>query len=77
MTGVGHLGEFKIMKRIVPLSLIGSAIVLCLAASSGQAAVPGVKSAVPASAHASVVTEARWFWHRRRCWWSHHHRHCR
>ena len=37
------------MKRYVPLSLIGSAIVLCLAASSGQAAVPGVRAAVPAA----------------------------
>jgi len=44
------------MKRYIPLSLIGSAIVLCLAASTGQAAVPGVKSAVPAAAHASVVS---------------------
>ena len=32
------------MKRIIPLSLIGSAIVLCLAATSGQAAVSGVQS---------------------------------
>jgi hypothetical protein len=65
------------MKRYIPLSLIGSAIVLCLAASTGQAAVPGVKSAVPAAAHASVVSQARWYRHHRRCWWSHHHRHCR
>jgi len=65
------------MKRIVPLSLIGSAIVLCLSAVSGQAAVSGVKAAVPASAHASVVSQARWYRHHRHCWWSHHHRHCR
>ncbi len=45
------------MKRYIPLSLIGSAIVLCLAASTGQAAVPGVKSAVPAAAHASIVSK--------------------
>jgi hypothetical protein len=68
------------MKRYVPLSLIGSAIVLCLAASSGQAAtVTGVTHAVPAAAHSTSTTPARWRWYRRHhhCWWSHHHRHCR
>ena len=65
------------MKRFIPLSLIGSAIVLCLAASTGQAAVFGVKSAVPAAAQASVVSQARWYRHHRHCWWSHHRRHCR
>jgi hypothetical protein len=67
------------MKRIISLSLIGSAIVLCLAVGSSQAAVPaGVEAAVPAASHTSVVSQARWWrWHRRHCWWSHHHRHCR
>lgn len=64
------------MKRFIPLSLVGSAVVLCLAAGSSQAAVPGVRAAVPAAAHASVVTEARW-WRHRRCWWRHGYRHCR
>ncbi len=67
------------MKRTISLSLIGSAIVLCLAATAGQAAVPGVRAAVPAAAHASIVSKTDWRWHRhhRHCWWSHHHRHCR
>jgi hypothetical protein len=67
------------MKRYVPLSLIGSAIVLCLAASSGQAAtVTGVAPAVPAAAHSSTPTQVRGRWYRRHhSWWSHHHRHSR
>ncbi|MDP1909903.1 MAG: hypothetical protein Q8K85_16515 [Hyphomicrobium sp.] len=67
------------MKRIIPLSLIGSAIVLCLAATTGQAAVSGVRAAAPAAAHASIVSKTGWHLrrHHRHCWWSHHHRHCR
>jgi hypothetical protein len=59
------------MNRYVPLSLIGSALFLCLAASAGQAApVAGLTSTV----HASVFTQAHWRHHH--CWWRHHHRHC-
>jgi hypothetical protein len=67
------------MKRIIPLSLIGSAIVLCLAATTGQAAVSGVRAAAPAATHASIVSKTGWHLrrHHRHCWWSHHHRHCR
>jgi hypothetical protein len=65
------------MTRIIPLSLIGSAIVLCLAATTGQAAVSGVRAAAPAAAHASIVSKAGWHRHYRHCWWRHHHRHCR
>jgi hypothetical protein len=64
------------MKRLIPLPLIGSAVVLCLAAGASQAAAPGLRAAVPAAAHASVAVKARW-WHHRRCWWRHGHRHCR
>jgi hypothetical protein len=64
------------MKRYIPLSIIGSAIVLCLAATSGQAAVPGARAAVPAASHLSLISKTGWHRHRH-CWWSHHHRHCR
>ena len=65
------------MKRYIPLSLIGSAIVLCLAASTGQAAVPGARSAVPAASHLSLISKTGGHYRHRHCWWSHHHRHCR
>ena len=65
------------MKKSVTLSLIGSALFLCLASTSGQAAVTGVQSVTPAAAHDSVVSKAAWWWHRRHCWWRHHHRYCR
>jgi len=65
------------MKNYLPLSLIASAVVLCFAATSGQAAVPGARSAVPsASHHLSLISKTGWHRHRR-CWWRHHHRHCR
>jgi hypothetical protein len=65
------------MKRILPLSLIGSAVVLCLAATSGQAAVLAARSAPHAGAHASIVSKTGWHRRHRHCWWSHHYRHCR
>jgi hypothetical protein len=66
------------MKHSVSLSLVGSALFLALAASSGHAAVAGLQVAAPSAAHASVVTKAGWRWHRHRhCWWRHGHRHCR
>ena len=46
------------MKRYIPLSLIGSAVVLCLAATSGQAAVPGARAAVPAASHLSLISKS-------------------
>lgn len=65
------------MRHSLPLSLIGGALFLGLAATSGHAAVPGLQSAVPSAAHDSVVSKTRWWWHRRHCWWHHHHRYCR
>jgi hypothetical protein len=64
------------MNRIVPLSLIGSAVALFLAAGTSQAAVLGVTSPAPAATHASLLSEARW-WRRHHCWWRHHRRYCR
>jgi hypothetical protein len=68
------------MNRYVSLPLIGSMIVLCFAASAGQAAVHSARLAAPA--HASNLTHVGWRRHHhyrqyRHCWWSHHHRHCR
>lgn len=65
------------MKRVIPLALIGSALFMCMGAGSGQAAaLPGAGTSLSASAHAStLLTPARWRHHR--CWWRHHHRHCR
>jgi hypothetical protein len=65
------------MKHAVPLSLIGGALFLALAATSGQAAVLSPLSAKPFATEGSTVTKAAWWWHRRHCWWRHHHRHCR
>lgn len=65
------------MRHSFSLSLVGSALFLALAATSGQAAVPGLHSAVAGAAHGSVVSKARWWGHRRHCRWHHHHRYCR
>jgi hypothetical protein len=66
------------MNRHLKLSFFGSALLLCLATVPGQATVAGIASALPPAAHATAVTQARWFHHRHgHCWWSHHHRHCR
>jgi hypothetical protein len=61
------------MRHSLLLSLAGSTLFLGLAATSGQAAVPGLHSAVPSAAQGSVVSKARWWGHRRHCWWHHHH----
>ena len=64
------------MNRYIPLSLIGSALVLCSAVTTGQAAVPGARAATPAASHLSLISKTGWH-HHRHCWWSHHRRHCR
>ena len=58
------------MKRFVPLSLLSGALFLCLSAGGGQAAVSG--SGLTVSHPTALVQQAGW-----RCWWRHHHRHCR
>jgi len=66
------------MKQSIALSLVGGAIFLALGATGGQAAITGMQSAAPTAAHASAVSQARWWRHgHRRCWWRHHHRYCR
>jgi hypothetical protein len=65
------------MKRYIPLSLIGGAVVLCLAATTGQAAVPHARTAVAAASSASIVSKTGWHHRHRHCWWRNHHRHCR
>jgi hypothetical protein len=67
------------MKRVIPLSLIGSAIFMCLSAGAGQAAVvSSANGQLASSMHAStIVSDVGWRHHRRHCWWHHHRRHCR
>lgn len=64
------------MNPHIPPALIGGAVVLCLAATAGQAAVPGARAAVPAAAHLPRISKTGWH-HHRHCWWSNHYRHCR
>ncbi len=65
------------MKRILSLSLIGSAVVLCLAATAARRPFQAQDQQPHAGAHASIVSKTGWHRHHRHCWWSHHHRHCR
>ncbi len=72
------------MRRFVPLSLVASALFMCVGAGSGQAAVlSGAGGTLAASAHAStIVGQVHWRrhhhrHHRHHCWWRHHHHHCR
>jgi hypothetical protein len=60
------------MKRLVPLSLLSGVVFMCLGAAAGHAAVSGSGLTV---SHPTAVVQAHWRHHR--CWWSHHHRHCR
>ncbi|HUJ36088.1 MAG TPA: hypothetical protein VLW88_00225 [Hyphomicrobium sp.] len=58
------------MKRFVSLSLLSGVAFLCLSAGAGQAAVSG--SGLTVSHPTALVQQVYW-----RCWWRHHHRHCR
>jgi hypothetical protein len=60
------------MKRLVPLSLLSGVVFMCLGAAAGHAAVSGSGLTV---SHPTAVVQAHWRHHR--CWWNHHHRHCR
>jgi hypothetical protein len=63
--------------RVKMLSIAGAMMALSLLAGGAQAAaVSGATGAVSAEAAHSmkIVQEARCW---RRCWWHHHHRHCR
>jgi hypothetical protein len=57
------------MKRLVPLSLLSSVVFMCLGAAAGHAAVSGSGLTV---SHPTAIVQVHW-----RCWWRHHHRHCR
>jgi len=65
------------MKRVIPLSLIVSAVFACM--SAGQAAaVSGANGRLASAARATtIVSDVGWRHHRRHCWWHHHRRHCR
>jgi hypothetical protein len=67
------------MKRVIPLSLIVSAVFMCLGAGAGQAAaVSSTNGQLASAARAStIVSDVGWRHHRRHCWWHHHRRHCR
>ena len=58
------------MKRFVPLSLLSGVVFMCLGAAAGHAAVSG--SGLSVSHPSALVQQVHW-----RCWWRHHHRHCR
>jgi hypothetical protein len=67
------------MKAAIPMSLVGAALAVCLAAGSAQAAPAAsvLDTVKPMTAQSqSLVQQARCHWVKR-CWRRHHHRHCK